>query len=506
MKRKVLIGILVFVMVATIITGCGTSGATGQGATDKSVKDKVVIAVPADMSSFDPQYTSAANDEFMCCNIYDCLVTMDESGKIVPELAESWTISEDGTAYTFKLKKGVKWHNGEEFKASDVVYTVNRAKESPYLAQNASIMKDAVAIDDYTVQINLVIPFSPFITAMNGFYIVNEKAIKEAGDKYGQQPIGTGPYKFVSREKGQKIILERFDDYYQGPAPIKNIEFKVITDNNTSLIALQSGEIDFMLNLPMSSSGLVNNDKNLTTYKFDAITVYFLAMNNAVKPFNNIKVRQAISYAIDKASIVKIVEEGMGTVDQSFFSKNQFGYSENVKGHEFNTAKAKEILTQAGYPNGFKLTLKTVEGTLSKTAQVIQANLKDIGITANIEILEKSAFDKDTINGNYEMCMSAMTLPADADFWQIVFGTTGGYNFTKYSNAKVDELFAQGRATVDSAKRLEIYEQIANLMNEDSPAIPLYSPTRIYVGNKNLNIGYIQTSGMTKVFEMSWAK
>ncbi|HBW38700.1 ABC transporter substrate-binding protein [Desulfosporosinus sp. BICA1-9] len=506
MKGKMLAYLLVLALLVTMVSGCGGTGTTAKTQPDKPVKDLIVLAINADMGSLDPLHTSTIVDNMIFKNIYDSLVNNDKSGGFVPSLAENWTVADDGVSYTFKLKKGVKFQNGEEFKASDVVFTVNAAMKSPYLASIMDPIKDAAALDDYTVKFNLKYAYSPFLLVLTRIYMLNEKAVTGAGNNYGQNPVGTGAYKFVKHDSGQRVVLERYDGYFNGPAPIKNVEFKVITDSNTTQIALESGEIDFAFGVPAISIQGIKANKALATHEFDAIHLTFVILNNTVKPFDNKLVRQAINYAIDKDALIQIVLEGMGKNAQSILNKLTFGYSENIKGYEYNPEKAKELLAQAGYPNGFKISFKTMDGPLKKGAEVIQENLSKIGVTTSIEMCEQNAFNKDMMSGNYEMGNMGITLIQDADSWDLVLKTKGGYNWERYSNPKVDELFSQGKKLTDKNERLAKYEKLVQIVNDDAPLVPLFHKMGIYFSRKDLKVGYIDASGYLKVAEMSWEK
>ena len=509
MKSKILVYLLVLTLILTMVTGCETKPkvpANGDEVTSEPVKDSVIVALTGDVATLDPLRYSSGEEFQVMMNIYNALVEKDESGSFVPSLAESWTVSDDGLSYIFKLKKGVKFHNGEELKASDVVFTLTSAKKSPYIESLVEPVKDAVVIDDYTVEFNLNYQYAPFLlTIICDFGIVNEKAYTEAGDNFGQKPIGTGPYKFVKHDVAQRVVLERWDDYFKGKAPIKNLEYKVISDENTTLVALEAGEIDFALRIPFISIQSVENNPALATHKVETITLNFVLMNNKIKPFDNVLVRQAINYAIDKNAVIQIVAEGMGKVTQSIFGDLTFGHSDNIKGYEYNPEKAKELLTKAGYPNGFEVKFK-IDSTQSKDAEIIQEFLRKVGVTVKIEQGEANAVIEDLMSGNYEMSTTGIGLTADADSWIDVFASNGQFNLSKYKNTEVDNLFVQGRKATDKNERLAIYERIAQIISDDAAFVPLFNKTNVYVGKKNLKIGHIESTGILKIADMYWEK
>ena len=515
MKRKNLIYVLVLTLLLSLLAGCGGNektvqvnepNETGGGVEEpsKPVKDSVIIAIGADIATLDAHFSASATSYEVFINLYDPLIELDEvSREFVPCLAEDWEIGEDNATYIFKLKKGVKFHNGEELKASDVVFSLNRAKTSPYQASQTSQIKDVTEIDEYTVQVTVTEPFAPFLLSMSYISILNEKAVTESGEAYGENPVGTGPYKYVRHDIGERVVLERFDEYFRGPASIKNVEYQVITDANTTVIALETGEVDFAYVIPMISRQSIVDNPELTTHEFESITFNYSIMNNEIEPFNNLLVRQAINYAVDKEAIIQIAEEGMGKVTDSIFNKHIFGYSENVKGYEYNPEKAKELLAEAGYPDGFEITLKTMESQ-KKVAQIIQEDLNKIGITANVEVCEKNAYIQDIIGGNYEMGNLGITVGTDAEFFSIAFHSTGGLNVSKYNNPRVDALFEEAKTILDKNERIARYEELSQILVDDAVVVPLYFPTKAYAAHKDLKIRYIDSGGTAKLIDMSW--
>jgi len=502
--------LLILSLVLSMLVGCGSKGATTGESKDVAnskgdAKDSVTLVLDADIATLDPTTSASMQDLRVYSNIYNTLITKDESDNFAPVLAESWDVSDDGLTYTFHLKKGVKFHNGEELKASDVVFTFNSAKESPYLEGQVIAVKDAVAVDDYTVQINMSYPYAPFLLSIHDtIYILNEKAVKEGGENYGENPVGTGPYKFVKHDIGEKVVLERFDDYFNGQAPIKNVEFKVITDLNTSLIALETGDVDFIYEIPMISAESVKANKDLDAHEYDSIQLSYVLMNTEKEPFNNKLLRQAINYAIDKDTIIQIAAEGMGNKTEGVLSKDIFGYSEDVKGYKYDIEKAKDLLTKAGYPNGLEITFKTMDGTYKKAAELIQENLRAIGITVKLELEEKNAYIQDLVSGNYEFGNISVSVGKDADFYALLFRTGEQANFSKYSNADVDQLFEKARKSNDNAIRLEDYKKVMQMISDEGVIVPLYYPINICASKVMLNVGIIDPQGYTHVVDMSW--
>jgi peptide/nickel transport system substrate-binding protein len=457
------------------------------------------------MGSFDPNNTGASLDSTLYQNIYNQLIYYDEeAAEFVPGLAEKWDVSDDGLSYTFYLREGVKFHNGETLNADDVVFTIEKAQASPYLQDFVSSIEAVSKVDENAVNVALSAVDAPFLLDMTMIPIVEDKAYAADPEGYGQNPIGTGAYKFVKHDLGQSVVLERFEDYWEGPAPIKNVELKVITDDNTSVIALQSGEVDMVYKVPASAFASLESDAGLKTYRQDSIGVNAVFMNNSKAPFDNLLVRQAVNYAIDKDAVINMAENGLADKAEGILNKYTFGYSDEVTGYDFDPEKAKALLAEAGYPDGFNVTFKTVDGRLEKDAEVIQANLLDAGIKVSIEMNEANAFISDIDQGNYEMCNVATTLMQDADSWAMVFATDGGFDIAQYSNAEVDRLFKEASSTIDREQRLDAYKQLFQILNDDAVVAPVYFGESLMATKTDLNLGYIYTSGYTFFKDMSW--
>lgn len=512
MNKKVISLILVFGLVLGVFFGCADTKSNseneesnnGDGVSIKDRRDDVILVLETDIATLDPQMSASGADLDVFINIYNSLIDIDENGDFIGELAEYWEISDDELVYTFYIREDVKFHNGEELKASDVVFSFNRGKSSPYLEGQLLAIKDVVAIDDCTVRINLNYAYAPFLLSLyDQMQILNENAVLEAGDLYGEQPIGTGPYKFVSHSIGNEVVLERFDDYYKGPAPIKNVTFKIITDSNTALIALETGDVDFTYKIPMISVPSIKENKDIQTYEIDTIRLLYVLMNTETEPFNDIKLRQALNYAIDKLTIVQVAEEGMGEVTESIFSSDIFGYSE-IKGYDYNPEKAKKLIKEAGYEDGLTISFKTMDGVYKKAAEIIQENLRNIGVTVNIEVEEKNAYIQDLVSGNYEIGNIGVSVGKDADQYSIIFMSGEQANFSKYSNPELDQLFSEGRETTQNNERIKIYKEVAQFISDEAIIVPLYYPKVICASQKGLKVGYIDPQEHTKIYEMYW--
>lgn len=478
-----------------LLSGCATNQAQKTGAQ----KDTLVVGNSMETKSLDPQNANDGSSTRAGMAIYDRLVERSESMELVPGLAESWE-SKDPTTWVFNLRKGVKFHNGEELKASDVKFTLERQKKSSKVGFLISSIESIETDGDYKVIIKTKEPFAPLLSnlAHNGSSILNEKAVLAAGEDYGQKPVGTGPFKLVEWVAGDKMVLERFEDYFGDKAGVKNLIFKTIPEASSRTIALETGEIDISVDIePIDKEKIASNPK-LKMEESQTLGYAMIWINNNKKPFDNKLVRQAINYAVDKQAIVKSVLYGVGSPANTPMAPLLFSYNKDIKGYEYNVQRAKELLTQAGYPNGFDAKL-WVTSANSQIGEVVQAQLKEIGINISIESLESGAALERTGKGEHDMYMGSWTtVTADPDYalYPTYHGSQKGPagNRAFYGNSEVDKLLDLGRKTVDEAERLKYYQEAQKLIVEDAPDVQLYYPGRI-VGMQSNVQGFVTHPG-----------
>lgn len=462
---------------AAVLTACGGA----QDTADVGTKDTLVVAQGADAKTLDPHATNDQPSSRVAIQIYSQLVEVDENMEIIPGLASSWEHLDEYTTQ-FKLREGVKFHNGEELKASDVKFTLDRMMASPTVSHIVGALESVEVIDDYTVNLRTAEPFGPLLYHLShtASSIMSEKAVTEAGDNYGQHPVGTGPYKFVDWSVGDRVTMAAFDDYYAGKQSIENVVFRNITEGSNRTIALETGEVDISYDISPIDKDSVLNHKDLDLVEAEALSTTYVGFNVRKAPFDNKLIRQAIAYAINQEDIIEAVEMGAGIASNSPISQKVFGYNPDAKRYEQNIEKARELMAEAGYADGFKTTIWTNDNPVRvQIAEVMQAQLRQIGIDMAIEVVEWGAFLDGTSRGAHEMFMMGwVTVTGDADYGLYALfnsATHGGAgNRSFYTNPKVDEMLNAARTSTNQEERRAIYGELQEIIQEELPIVSIY--------------------------------
>lgn len=515
--KKVIAVLLSAAFLALQLTACGGAGQSPQGGAQASgtaqpvSKDGIVIGIATEPPVLDPQSTTAHTARQVYCNIYSNLLAKTEAGEYVGDLAESYEASADGLTYTFHLRKGAKFHNGEEVKASDVKFTMERGMSSAYVAFFYDAFEKVEAPDDYTVVITLKYNASMFleIMTMPQSGIVSEKAVTASGDQYGRTPVGSGPYKLQEWVPGDHITLAANEEYYGGAPALKSCQFRIITDKGTGAIALEKGEVDMYYDVSPTDVQRMMDNTGLTYEEIGSISYEHLVINCASSKFASKAVRQALAYAIDKESVVIAGKNGAGVLAQTQIPETMFGFSTAVQAYPYDAAKAKDALAQAGVPDGFSCTMKVDAGFREKEAQVIQANLAEIGIVMDIEVLEWGTFLSDVEAGNYELALISSnlhindpSLVLNSSFHSQKFGQGG--NLYRYANKQLDDMILKSFTEQDTAAREKLFGDIQVLLHEEVPNLPLYWNNNNVAYNNQLQGMKVLPLSHYKVVNLSW--
>ncbi|RYL88934.1 ABC transporter substrate-binding protein [Sporolactobacillus sp. THM7-4] len=518
-KRYLILMVSAIVALAMALTGCASNSSSGgsAGSTGKAL----VFGRGADTASLDPAVVTDGESFRVTQNIYETLVNYDYSKQntnIVPGLAKSWTITNGGKTYTFKLRKGIKFQDGTAFNGEAVVFNFDRwmnGKKSGKFAYYPSmfggykgdpghIIKSVTAPDDSTVVFELFRSSAPFLKnlAMPPFAIASPAAIKKSGSKYGTTvAVGTGPFIFKSWKKNDTITLTKNKKYWQKGLPkLGSIVFKVIPDNSARLNALKNGEIDLMDGVNPSDIDGLKNNKDLQIYYRPPMNVAYLGFNVTKKPFDNKKVRQALSMAVDKNALNKAFYNGKAQPATNPMPPSLLGFNKNIKDYPFDLKAAKKLLAEAGYPNGFSTTFYTMSNPRdympepSKTAEAIQANFEKIGVKVKIVNVEWSSYIDRLTKGEAPMfLMGWIGDNGDPDnfiYTLLDKDSVGSNNLAFYKNDQLHKILIDAQSETNEAKRSALYEKAQVIIHNDAPWVPLEYAKAALVGKSTVT-GYL---------------
>jgi peptide/nickel transport system substrate-binding protein len=514
---------LVFIM-SFLITAAGCSGNNKPAAVDSSNNKPAAIdgssaakmggilniSLQADAVTLDPRSSAVFYERQIYQSIYDKLVDLDPSGKIVPMLAEKWSVSDDNKTYTFNLRKGVKFHDGTDFNAEAVKFNFERNKQDGSVRKSElAFVSNITVVDPYTIQIELTQPFSAFLSLLTdrSGMMVSPDAVKKYGKDYTTNPVGTGPFVFKQYTRGSSVVLEKNSNYWKAGFPkFDQVVYKIFTDPNVALVNLKSGAVDITDSFPSKEIANISNDPKFRVVNEAGQGFVGIVMNLTKPPFNKPELRQAVDLLIDRDSMVKVVLDGTGITAHSPFVPSQFAYGDNDKAEKPNLEKAKELLKQAGMPDGFSFTLQYIQNSrFQQLMQMVQSMLKPAGINVTLEALDAAANQDHLVKTNFEAILNTWSGRPDPDPNIYDFNITGGYlNYSKYSNPEVDKLLKDSRLEGDPAKRRALYDNIMNIIHKDVPYIYLYHPNNVFGFSKSVQgfnyvaDGMIRTVGLSK--------
>lgn len=497
---------------APVSTNEGNEGGQ-EGSNDPATpaRTDLIYCLTGDPSNLDPTKTT---DQMSCAvwnQLYDTLGRKLADGTYEPRVAESWEVSEDGMKVTFHLRDDVYFHDGSKLTAEDVVFTIDRCCSSPATSGGMTCMEPgcAVAVDDTTVEVNLTAPFGGILDVIFMDVRLLPKATLEAmGDEaFALNPVGCGTYKFVERQTGEKIVLTAFEDHYKDEPAIKDLTFKIITDSATAAVALEKGEVDFLSHAPLTARTSLMENESLTWYETPIAGIIYLVFNCEEGIFADPLVRQAIACGIDKEVLVIGGVEGNGFPISTMIPAACNGYVPDFPDVEYDVEKAKELLAQAGYPDGFSMVLKTQENaTYSKPTQVLQGELANIGITAEINMMERGTFFSEYSSSNFDMMIMHWTTPSmDADFlWQLCHSSQlGAGNKSKINDPALDAALEKGRYSLTPEERLEGYREVCQIIQDNAYFVPLYTFIAPCCCNKDLK--NVTANSLYKFYVRDWA-
>ena len=534
MKKKVIALIAVAALSVSALTGCGSSktfditessaaGAESESAAevkgvDVDTTGYLVAALNADMQTADVQKTS--KDYEVPLNIFDRLVDVevdaDGNSKIVPSLAESWDISDDGLEYTFHLRQGVKFHNGNDFTAEDVAYTFHRLLTveggvntefidqikgaDELLAGETDTLEGVEVVDDYTIKVTLKEPFAGFLASISspGVSIYDSEATEAAGDQFGMDPavtVGTGPFEFASWSFNNQLVLTRNEDYWKGASELPGVVIKIIPDTETQSMMFESGELD-ILDLDYAADSV---DRFTETYPDQIVQgprvgIVYFTMNFNKEPFQDVRVRKAVQMSIDRQAILDALYGGRGQVEQGIFPHGLIGFNPDQEEIKYDPEAAKALLAEAGYADGFDMEIaadSSASDTMTMALEIVSDQLAEVGINAEIKNYDESTWLETRKSGELGSFMSTWSADYN-DPDNFIYTFFGNEEKTKirsinYPDTEVMERVAKARTIVNEDERLAEYKALEEkIVHEDAAWVPMFSRLHLFAVSKRV--------------------
>jgi peptide/nickel transport system substrate-binding protein len=453
-----------------------------------------------------------------------------DSMEVEPQLAVSWSVSKDGLVWTFNLRKGVTFHDGTPFNAQAVADSFNRVIDPnhrfynygkwKYLSLSLKPVTKINVVDDYKIQLVTEKPFAPLLNNLALWLcpILSPAAMEQYKDKIGMNPVGTGPYKLVKWDKDDKIVLTRNDSYWGGKPKLERIILKSIPEPSARLMALQSGTIDIADDLDPDSIAMAKTNKDLVVKSVPSINIGYLAMNTSKPVFKDPRVRRAINHAVNKKDLIQAIFKGMAVPAKNPFAPSIWGYNNDIEPYAYDPAKARALLKEAGYDFNMVLELWAMPVSRAympdpiKTAELIQAYLKDAGVNTKIVRYDWGAYLQKTSNGEHDMCMLGW-LGGNADPDNFLYGLLsadaatipGAANVSIWKDAKFTELVKKAQVVFKISERAEYYKKAQVIFHNEAPWVPLAHTTTIRVFNKRVQDVPLRPNGLNS-FQMVWKK
>ncbi|MDO4488691.1 MAG: ABC transporter substrate-binding protein [Eubacteriales bacterium] len=478
-------------------TTAAASGETAAAAAATEYKDTLVFCNGQDLTTLDASIGQQERAVYLTNHMFDPLVTFGENEQIVPCLAESFEWSDDSITLTVVLKKGVKFHDGSDMTAEDVKFTMDLLQQRGMTF--GGNYDNTEIVDDYTVKIHLNAPNPAFLNtiAMPQCCILPSDAYDEA--TFGQNPIGTGPYKLKEYKEGDYYTIERFDDYFGEPAKTQYITLRIVPEPSQRAILLETGEVDVAYNLSFNDIDRLSNDPNMKVLRSPSMKVINIDFNcQSTGPIGNPKVRQAVECAMDKDIIVNSLLSGYGEVSKSLISPLAADYRETFV-NEYNPEKAKQLLAEAGYADGCEMTLFTNSDQINgEMATVIQNQLAAVGIKLNIVVQDDNTTFAMVENGeDFDMILDFFQCASKhADYVFVNAYTSDSFNnYSRYFDDEFDQTYYKYCATAEGEEREALLNKLYEMLGTNTPAIGIYTENKIVVTSAKVDGVKLSTSG-----------
>jgi peptide/nickel transport system substrate-binding protein len=487
------------VVVLVILAAAFTSGFQWFG----GGKDELVVAIGTDVSTFDPHFATDSATEVLNKNLYNNLVRFTAKMEIVPDLARKWDVSPDGLTWTFDLRDGVTFHDGTAFTAGAVKTSFDRLLDEKTGSPRRSVLamiKVVEVLAPTRLKITTGYPTGSFLQQLAHpvSAIISPAAIAKFGKDLSRNPVGTGPFKLVEWTSGDKIVMEAHAGYFDGAPAVKHLVWKIVPEDSSRTMLIESGQADVAFRIPVADVARLRGKADVAVVEGPTVMTMYVALNNSRGPLKDVRVRQAINYAVNKDVLVKEIVGGMGIVADAPISQSTWGHAK-IGAYAFDRDKAKALLRQAGYANGFEFELWTTVGRYLMDRQIaenLQAQLGEIGITVKLRPWEFQALMAEVKKGQFDAVLlgwSPSTGDADQGLYPVFHSSQFPPNSNRafYSNPRVDKLLIDARQATNPKSRLELYRQAEQLIMDDAAWLFLFYPkqavlTRASVKNVEL--------------------
>ncbi len=521
---------------ALLLGGCGAGseppgpapGKTGDGS--PVTGDTVIRGSIGDASTLIPVVASDSASFDIAGLLYDGLVRYDKDLNIEGALAETWDVSPDGLEITFRLRRGVKWHDGAPFSAADVLFTY-RVMTDPSTptayAEDFRQVKDLEVLDSHTVRVRYAEPFAPALISW-AFWMMPRHLLEGedlTSTEFSRSPVGTGPYRFVEWKTGEKIVLEANEEYWEGRPRIDRYIYRIIPDSSTMFLELRAGNVDWMALDPVQYARQTETPyfrESFRKHRHLEFRYTYLGFNLEKELFRDRRVRQAISHAIDKKELVDIVLLGLGQEVTGHYRPGTWVYNEKVKTYPYDPRKARGLLEEAGWRDSdqdgwldrdgrrFAFTVITNQGNQrrARTAEIIQGRLGEVGIDMSIRVVEWAAFLKNFVHPrNFEALILGWNTTPDPDAFDVWHSSKTGpdeLNHVGFRNAEADALLEAGRRTFDREERRKAYFRLQEILAEEQPYVFLFAPDSLPIIHRRFRGVEIGATGILTSNFIRW--
>lgn len=503
--------------------------ATEEPAPPPEVDRPLVVAILADPETLDPQQYDSVNAWYVISAICEGLFRMKPgTTDIEPALAESWEVSDDGLHYTFHLRENASFHDGTPFNAEAAKWNIDRQLPgSPY--QDTGVfwlmeaywpqVESADVLDEYTLRLNLSTPTADFFDfGIDGqSYMVSPGAVEEYGEDFVEHPVCTGPYKFVRWDKGSQILLERFDDYWAGTPAIKDVVFRIIQEETPKLTSFLTQEVHLAPEIGPAIIEQLEASSDHHLVEVSTGSLWWIAPNVNWGPFQDVRVRQALNYAINKESIVHDILQDTVDIADGPIAPAYKCHNPDVTTYDYDPQKAKELLAQAGYPEGFEVTMilpASGSGMLSpvEIATSIQADLAAVGIKVNLDITDNVTWMDKTMVPEMQLTEACWNVAptSEANILDNNFGAAGlvegGWNYSNYDSSRVQDLLLEASQTLDPDERCPLIQEVQKIITDEAVGVFIYHAKWIYGADNRLE-GFYPSSAMEMMLDtVRWAE